>query len=134
MSAQESSQSVETVLTTATGRAQLFNFNFFKVFSFKIVRQIQSMNLLSAYLLTVDNMDENAKNWVDLGRLNSNYLYFSAFRFGEIIVAHRKYQPDAGIYMLTWDGENLEDHGVQINLPISGSTGIFIPKEDTRNA
>jgi len=86
----------------------------------------------SAYLLTYDNMIENTKKWVDLGRLNSYYAYFSAFRFGEIIVAHRTSKPNAGIYMLTWDGNNLEDHGVQIDLDLfGGSSGVFIPKEDT---
>merc|ERR1719223_1807765 len=86
----------------------------------------------SAYLLTYDNMIENTKKWVDLGRLNSYYSDFSAFRFGEIIVAHRISKPHAGIYMLTWDGNNLEDHGVQIDLDLfGGNSGIFIPKEDT---
>lgn len=91
------------------------------------------MNLLSAYLLTYDNMVVNTKNWVDLGRLKSYYADFSAFRFGEIIVAHRQSKPGAGIYMLTWDGENLEDHGIQIDLDLfGGSSGVFIPKEDTK--
>jgi hypothetical protein len=35
--------------------------------------------------------------------------------------------------MLTWDGNNLEDHGIQIDLDLYGSSGIFIPKEDTSN-
>ena len=75
---------------------------------------------------------ENTKKWVDLGRLNSYYADFSAFRFGEIIVAHRQSMPKAGIYMLTWDGDNLVDHGVQIDLGlIGGSSGIFIPKDKT---
>jgi hypothetical protein len=78
-------------------------------------------------------MIENTKKWVDLGRLNSYYVYFSAFRFGEIIVAHRTSKPGTGIYMLTWDGNNLEDHGIQIDLDLYGSSGIFIPKEDTSN-
>ena len=77
-------------------------------------------------------MSSNTKKWVDLGRLNNNYWFFSAFRFGEIIVAHSTSKPGAGIYMLTWDGNNLEDHGVQIDLDLfGGSSGIFIPKEDT---
>merc|ERR1719215_2111929 len=59
------------------------------------------VNGYSAYLLTYDNMIENTKKWVDLGRLNSYYAYFSAFRFGEIIVAHQTSKPNAGIYMLT---------------------------------
>jgi len=83
----------------------------------------------SAYLLTYENMSENSKKWVDLGRLHNYYVYFSAFRFGEVIVAHRSY---VGIYMLTWDGEKLEDHGKQIDLEHGGSTGFFIPKEDTK--
>ena len=96
------------------------------------MRKIQSVNLKSAYLLTYDSIIENTKKWVDLGRLNSYYAYFSAFRFGEIIVAHRTSKPNAGIYMLTWDGNNLEDHGVQIDLDLfGGSSGVFIPKEDT---
>ena len=83
-------------------------------------------------MLTYDNMIDNTKKWVDLGRLNSYYADFSAFRFGEIIVAHRQSKPGAGIYMLTWDGNNLTDHGVQIDLDLfGGSSGIFIPKEDT---
>jgi len=87
----------------------------------------------SAYLLTYDNMIENTKKWVDLGRLNSYYVYMSIFRFGEIIVAHRTSLPNAGIYMLTWDGNSLEDHGMQIDLGlIGGSSGIFIPKEKTK--
>jgi len=78
-------------------------------------------------------MIENTKKWVDLGRLNNNYYYNSAFRFGEIIVAHRTSLPNAGIYMLTWNGNSLEDHGMQIDLGlIGGSSGIFIPKEKTK--
>ena len=88
------------------------------------------MSHTSAYLLTYDNIFQNTKKWVDLGRLNSYYVYFSAFRFGEIIVAHRTSLPNAGIYMLTWNGESLEDHGMQIDLGlIGGSSGIFIEKE-----
>ena len=83
-------------------------------------------------MLTYDNMIENTKKWVDLGRLNNNYWFFSAFRFDEIIVAHITNKPGAGIYMLTWDGENLEDHGIQIDLDLNGSTGLFIPKDDTK--
>ena len=91
------------------------------------------MNHKSAYLLTYDNMVRNTKKWVDLGRLNSYYAYFSAFRFGEIIVAHRTNLPNTGIYMLTWNGNSLEDHGMQIDLGlIGGSSGIFIPKEDVK--
>ena len=83
-------------------------------------------------MLTYDSLSSNTKKWVDLGRLNNNYWFFSAFRFDEIIVAHKTSKPDPGIYMLTWDGENLEDHGVQIDLDLSGgSSGVFIPKEDT---
>ncbi|CBY13536.1 unnamed protein product [Oikopleura dioica] len=78
-------------------------------------------------------MSENTKKWVDLGRLNNYYVYNSIFRFGEILVAHQQSLPNAGIYMLTWDGNSLEDHGMQIDLGlIGGSSGIFIPKEKTK--
>ena len=90
-----------------------------------------SLSLKSAYLLTYDHMIDNTKKWVDLGLLNGYYVNFSAFRFGEIIVAHRTTKPDTGINMLTWDGENLEDHGVQIDLN-GGSSDVFIPKEYTK--
>jgi len=91
------------------------------------------VNGYSAYLLTYDNMIENTKKWVDLGRLNNYYAYFSAFRFGEIIVAHKTNLANAGIYMLTWNGNSLEDHGMQIDLGlIGGSSGIFLPKEDVK--
>ena len=87
------------------------------------------MNHKSAYLLTYDNMIENTKKWVDLGRLNSYYSSFSAFRFGEIIVAHI----GNGINMLTWNGDSLEDHGMQIDLGSYGiRQGIFIAKEDAK--
>ncbi|CBY38521.1 unnamed protein product [Oikopleura dioica] len=91
------------------------------------------VNGYSAYLLTYDNMIENTKKLVDLGRLNSYYVYNSIFRFGEIIVAHRQSIPNAGIYMLTWNGNSLEDQGMQIDLGLIGeSSGIFIPKEKTK--
>jgi hypothetical protein len=88
-----------------------------------------SLSLKSAYLLTYDHMIDNTKKWVDLGLLNGYYVNFSAFRFGEIIVAHRTTKPDTGINMLTWDGENLEDHGVQIDL----NGGIFLQIEMHEN-
>jgi len=98
-----------------------------------VYNKIHYINHKSAYLLTYENMIENTKKWVDLGRLNNNYYYNSAFRFGEIIVAHRTSLPNAGIYMLTWNGNSLEDHGMQIDLGlIGGSSGIFIPKEKTK--
>jgi len=83
-------------------------------------------------LLTYESIIENTKRWVDLGRLKTAYTHLSAFRFGEVIVAHRTREPDAGIYMLTWDGNNLVDHGIKIDLDLEGSTGLFIPKEETK--
>ncbi|CBY14423.1 unnamed protein product [Oikopleura dioica] len=55
--------------------------------------------------------------------------YRPAFRFGEIIVAHI----GNGINMLTWNGDSLEDHGMQIDFGRYGlDKGVFIPKEDAK--